>query len=619
MGLPRREVAVWVLLAAALVGLRTIHHGGPILGYDSFQYMSVAENLAAGNGIRTSIAHFEPERSHGVLPAPMTWFPAGYPALMTVLALVGISPMWAGFLVSGTAFCALVATTAWLCSWYGLSAAAARLTLFCLIANSMAITFSAAVLSESTFTALSVGSLAMLLAASSEGGTAHDGSGLALWALSGLATGLSCWIRYTGLFLFAGVGLYLSLEILRDRRRDLRGPLLAVAAAGALTAALLLRNVYLVGTWRGGNTKAVSETALYVARRSAAAIYQLFLGALRLERLGVPELLLALAGSVCACFGITALWHNRAAVARNLKDRPSLMPLLTYLGVYAAAMIYLTFFSTPHVSARYCYPVLPLLLVLIGLLVTLVAPNLGRTRHRGIALASVVAVVASYLFLNVRDAVEPSLSRSALIERRIAKFFEEPTPSGEPLRRWVDANIPADASIVATDGQPTAFVLRRNTVSLASLDYRSQAWEEPQVRELMSRFHAAFLILYRGTPALAVPVEQSESQFLRTLARGEQPSDWLQLATRNPYVLIFRRTDLTGGRVRVPSRAPPHGQELARRPLAVLHLGQPVRPLEHLARTAAVGRADDAVPLHRVEDARGTAVTEPEAALQRRG
>jgi hypothetical protein len=50
----------------------------------------------------------------------------------------------------------------------------------------------------------------------------------------------------------------------------------------------------------------------------------------------------------------------------------------------------------------------------------------------------------------------------------------------------------------------------------------------------------------------------------------------------------------------------PHaGAEL---PQLCLHFLQPIRTFQHVARAAAVGRADDAVALHHVENARGAAI-----------
>src|SRR6185437_1785584 len=52
---------------------------------------------------------------------------------------------------------------------------------------------------------------------------------------------------------------------------------------------------------------------------------------------------------------------------------------------------------------------------------------------------------------------------------------------------------------------------------------------------------------------------------------------------------------------------------LARR---LIDLAHPVAFLENFARLGAVGRADDAVLLHEIDQARGTAIADAQAALQ---
>jgi hypothetical protein len=140
------------------------------------------------------------------------------------------------------------------------------------------------------------------------------------------------------------------------------------------------------------------------------------------------------------------------------------------------------------------------------------------------------------------------VTESAFSDRRVAALLQEPTASGESLKSWVENNIPAEATIVASDGQATAYVLRRKTVSVVGRGYGYQEWEEPQLRELMSRFHADFLILYLDAPTHAVPAEQRESNFLMALTQGGTPTDWLQLAARNAHIMIFRRIGVAGER-----------------------------------------------------------------------
>ena len=71
------------------------------------------------------------------------------------------------------------------------------------------------------------------------------------------------------------------------------------------------------------------------------------------------------------------------------------------------------------------------------------------------------------------------------------------------------------------------------------------------------------------------------------------------------------RTGLDGG-VRPQGLAPN-----PKSPVLVFHFAQPVGPLQHFARLAAVGRPDDAVALHHVENARGAAVAQAQTPLQR--
>lgn len=77
--LKRGELGLWLLgaLVAALTSLALL--GGPVLHNDSFQYLSEADAIVAGQGARTSLIHFEVEYAHGSIPAPLTTFPRVMP------------------------------------------------------------------------------------------------------------------------------------------------------------------------------------------------------------------------------------------------------------------------------------------------------------------------------------------------------------------------------------------------------------------------------------------------------------------------------------------------------------------------------------------------------------
>ena len=116
--------------------------------------------------------------------------------------------------------------------------------------------------------------------------------------------------------------------------------------------------------------------------------------------------------------------------------------------------------------------------------------------------------------------------------------FAFPSRTGGSLRSWFDANVPLDAVVVATNGQATAYALKREAVSLVGSHYSDQHWDEEEVRAVMQRYGARLLILYPQTDPMIEPVEQ-ESAFLRELIEGRRPQ-WLQLAAENGQVMIFQ-------------------------------------------------------------------------------
>jgi hypothetical protein len=257
----------------------------------------------------------------------------------------------------------------------------------------------------------------------------------------------------------------------------------------------------------------------------------------------VAEVLTVSIAGACGVFAIWLALRHRRAIVRGLQDRPSLLPVLVYLGVYVGALLYLSFFSRLGISDRYCYPLLGLSFVLAGLAGTLLAPRIDGSRVGRAAAVSAVLLLGCYVFMNVRDMLRPLRSASAFSSRRVAAYLAAPMASGEPLLRWIDANVPADANLFAADGQATAHVLSRKTVSLVAREYSTQSWEAPQMREMMAEFQGDFLILYSGTPSEAAPAAQAESKFLTTLMEGRQRPDWLRLAAENRYTKVFQRQE----------------------------------------------------------------------------
>ncbi len=525
------EIVLWCLLyMVALAGV-LYHIEGPRLSDDSYQYLSEAENIGNGRGLSTSIVHFDVERASGRVPTPLTTFPPGYPLAIAALARTGLTTETAGVILSAASFVFLVPLMAWAAGLLELSVMATRIALVLLLGNAAAGAYATSVITESLFTAVSLGALVCLLR--------HERSneGTSFAVAGNLLVGCAYWVRYAGLFLFVAAGAYLVWRACgrRDRRSVAASACLAVPAA--MIACLMVRNTVLTGSWKGGNTKAVNHALVAVLKHFGVSMYHLLFGEGVATRLGPLQVTL---GVGLLSLVVTATWAAggsgfRAALGRAF---PGAGQLLLYVVVYDAGMIYLGMFSVISFGSRMFYPLLPLYLLLAGLILTRVHALPGARSASLAWTACAAIIVGSYWSINLESTVsQRPRSPHLVVEASLAA----PLGTGGRLRSWFDANVPLDAVVVATNGQATAHALKRKVVSLVGSEYSDRRWDEREVRTVMRRYGADFLILYPHLDPLVEPV-QVESSFLRALIEGWRPQ-WLQLAAENSEVMIFRRSD----------------------------------------------------------------------------
>jgi hypothetical protein len=528
------EIVLWCLLYALAVAGFLYRAGGPGLSDDSYQYLSEAGNICAGNGLTTSIVHFDTERSHGQLPAPLTTFPPGYSLAIAALTRTGLVGETAGLLLSAASFICLVPLIACAARLLELGAMATRMALVLLLGSFAADLYATAVSTESLFTALSLGALVCLLLY--ERGTV----GTPAAAAGNLLVGCACWVRYAGLFLFVAVGAYLAWRALRERDRRSVTAAACLALPAGLISYLLARNVILTGSWKGGNTKAVVHPLMEVLKQFVISTYRLVFGE------GVPTRLGVLQATLCVGLAVLSvlLFKSVARVRTSSEIRtalrnasPSAGLLLIYVVVYNAGMIYLGMSSVISFGARMFYPLLPIYFLLSGLVLTRVQSLAGPRSTSQTWTMCAAMIIGSYWGINFEKTLA---RRSVPPDRAVEASFALPSGTGGSLRSWFDANVPLNAVLVATNGQATAYALKRNVVSLVRSNFSDQRWDEKEVRAVMQQYGASFLILYpRISPAIE-PVQQ-ESAFLQELLERQRPQ-WLQLAAENDQVMIFRRS-----------------------------------------------------------------------------
>lgn len=523
------EVTLWSLLAIACIAGAFLHnHVRPGLSNDSYQYLSTADNVAKRHSASTSIVYFDVERKHGRIPAPLTTFPIGYPAAVAGLSVLHMPLLEAGWLISALSVISLVPLIWMAANILELNLWTTRLVLAWLLTNTLVLANSTGVCTEPLFTALSFAGLTLLLKQE----CATDSPTITAYGICGLVLiGLSHWVRYAGLFFFAGVGLYYLLLVLRERSRRASARLLCVGIPAVIIGANMGRNAVLAGTWRGGNTRMSHHAVATTLKLLVQSIYRLVPGGGGALRLEVGQIVL-LAGLVIIGFVVVRYWR---VLGSSWRQSCNLLPWLLIAScvcVYFAGMFYLGMFSDIDLSSRMFFPLLPILLISAGGLLTAITQSnaLRRTVVIGAILTS-----AGYILLQLHGlAQSPEMQPDEVVLQR----FKGRTKDGKELLSWFQTSVPKDAIVVATYGQATAYALRRMTVGLAESQYSEEVWTESAIRKLMVNYGAKYLIVYPGLdPRIAS--EQQESQFIRTLVDGHIPK-WLTIAAGNSGVQVFR-------------------------------------------------------------------------------
>jgi hypothetical protein len=501
-----REAGVFAVATAVLASL--VLFGNPLpLSNDSFQYLKVAESIASGKGIETPLVHFDSERSEGRIPAPMTTFAPGYPAVVALGSVPAGSFEGAARALSVAASALVVLLTCLFGEFAGLTRNGTRLALALLLLNSFFLHFSTAVASEPLFLLTSLSGL-LVIARTLEKSAEQR-------VLPGLAFGqflIACsyWTRYAGLFVFVAVVLHamIALAVMRNRRTLLYAA--SCGISGALIGLIMIRNLLLVGNWKGGNEKHLNSPLGPLAGDYVRAQIHLLFGSHLTDGWTVATI----------AFASAAILAGGAALLRSRQSSPGGAPrpmasgfalLVLYVAVSTGSLLYLGKTSPISFGPRMFYPLLPLYAV--GALVAVEQGWAYAVNHgvpQAFGTASCLVFLCLYGWGNLR---EFNHAREHPLTDDIRAFLEEPMEDGRPLRVWMEAHVGSDEVIVADNGQATGYLLRRPVLSLIESRYSSIAWTRKTLEDQMGRFHARFLILYLRMADSIDPV-RTESGFL---------------------------------------------------------------------------------------------------------
>ena len=532
-GTSRASILTWLVVTSALLVLRALTGGAaPAIAHDSFQYLAVAEQALEGRIGQTSLVHFDAERSFGRVPAPMVTFPVGYPLLVAILGAAGFD-LTTGALVVNVV-CALICVVLlwWMTGTLGLPSWARHTVLGLTVVNGTLLLFATTASTEMLFTTVVLAGCALMLRAYfSERVT------LGTWAASGIAFGAAYHVRYAGIFLVLGLGVVAVRHLIRRRRELLLGHVIAGATASLLVGAGMVRNILLVGNWRGGNEKEVSNAFANVAVQTGRAINGLVLGPLTSspDVTLVPRAVFALLVALLVVLLVARQRRTDAPSPLSPRARIFALDLLILVAVYCAFMFYAGLTTVISYGTRMFMPMIPLLALLIGAgLFRLTAPvppsGAPLPPYRG----ALVTLLVGYFAFNLAALRIPGVDRASPVLDQLLT----PTDTGATLRDVITRYASEGRTIVATNGQALGYQLDRPTVSLVGPHYSRTVWTEAAVRDVVSRYQAAALIVTAPNPLQPPSSDLIPSAFIESLARGESP-EWLRLVSRAGPVWVY--------------------------------------------------------------------------------
>ncbi|MFO1217419.1 MAG: glycosyltransferase family 39 protein [Burkholderiaceae bacterium] len=528
------DVGVWLCVFLGLVALRLRPGLALTLGQDSFQYMSAAQNALDGHFGYTSLVHFDAERSFGVVPAPMVTFPPGYPLALALASLTGLPLATSGLLISLIAMAACLPLLAWLGIRLGLSRVVYNAVLAGFATNAAVNVVAARVASDALFTAIVLFAIGLLVRRDRGKGSTWN------WVFAGIAFGLAYLVRYAAMFFIVGLVFVLIRHLLSSDRSMAKRYAIALTVAGVAVLGGIARNIVLVGNWRGGNDKIVSNPISLVLVETVRGVNRLFLG----PGSGVAGGTLFPRAVLLMSFAFGVAWLARHCVRKASLGRLAMLrnetasvgfdwSLLAL--AYIAGLIYAWLKSVISIGEeRYLVPLLPLLLLLLGLTVQKLL-SAAPERSRRLALLAFTISSILYVYLNLLILQLPQQPGWL----PIAASLDARSTDGKSVRTAVYELTGADGTVMANSGQAIGYLLGRRTVSLVGPHFSSMEWTEQSMRETARRFGVRAIVIYaptgddRSTDGDVIP-----STFVKSLAQGDAPP-WMRLEYRASNFSVY--------------------------------------------------------------------------------
>jgi hypothetical protein len=305
-----------------------------------------------------------------------------------------------------------------------------------------------------------------------------------------------------------------------------------------------MRNIFLGESWRGGNDKPVSNGFLATAKILLTGLYHLLFGQISPTEHRVLTALTAIGSGIVIVSA--ALFVPRRGLARKPRiDRAAGMcriEVLSYAIIYTVGMFYLGMTSVISFGTRMFVPLVPILLILICIAFDALFEQTRGLLKRSALWLACFALGIAYGGDNLLSATRWNApAPHAIAEQKLAKPLVFPPAVNASMRAWIEARLRPQEALTAAGGQATAYVLRRNVISILGREYASEDWDAAFLHAAMQHYRSRYLLLYTPLDGTE-PEEEKDWPFLRNLVQGVTPP-WLARSASSTAAVLFECSD----------------------------------------------------------------------------
>ncbi len=358
-----------------------------------------------------------------------------HPILIATLGRAGISLPMAGYIIAVAAYLAVLWLILEMCALLEVDTLITALLGLLWTSNYHALMLGSMVGTDVAFTALTAVFAALILC-----DLCAEGRRPFLLVPMGLVVGIAYSFRYAGLFLIPSLCLYFCVAL---RARNWRlWPWVAggVSAAALVIAPIMIRNAQTIGSWRGGHTDGGGlppfVVLFYFFR--AAFLEMSSWGPAAKWRLDVwtVTLLLAAAYLVARQFRVSRRGQGHDGLPALTRQALTWIAIIS--GIYALGII-LTELTAFAWDTRYYFPLYPLALVFLGVVLTPASDARSRIACSACAI--------SLLVFNARSIGGPFYSSPAI---RMDSWLQQEVEPGVSMKKWLQGHATGGGAVVAS-------------------------------------------------------------------------------------------------------------------------------------------------------------------------